>query len=63
VTFKDVLGIALGSSQSGQLVFAYNTFVAIQLALHAVLEGSERLGQQGDDREPASDRNFLAAIG
>jgi hypothetical protein len=63
LTFKDVVGIGFRSSQSGQLVFAHDPFVAVQLALHAVLENASRFGQQADDREAPSNCNFLVAIG
>jgi hypothetical protein len=62
VTFKDVVGIGFRSSRSGQLVFAHDAFVAIQLALNAVLENVERVGEQTDDRKASPYRDLLAAI-
>jgi hypothetical protein len=63
VTFKDVVGIGFPSSQAGQLVLAHDAFVAIQLALYAVVENAARFGQQTHDYEASPNRNFLVTIG
>ena len=63
VTLNQMVGIGFRVSKSGQLVFAYNTLVAVQLTLHAVLENAGRFGQQTYDREASLSRNLLVSIG
>jgi hypothetical protein len=58
-----MVGIELRSLRSGELVFAHNAFVAVQLALDAVLENAGGFGQQADDLETPPDGDPLVPIG
>jgi hypothetical protein len=63
LTFNEVVGIGRAPSQSDQLVFANDALVAVQLALHAVLENAGRLGQEANDGEASPNRCLLVTIG
>jgi hypothetical protein len=63
VNLRDVVGIELCVSLSRELIFAHNAFVAVQLALHAVLENAGLFGQQADDLEAPPGRMLLVPIG
>jgi len=61
--FRDIVGIEPTLSRSGELVFAHDAFVAVQLALYPVLENAGGFGQQTHDLETPSDGNPLVPIG
>jgi len=61
--FRDIVGIEPTPSRSGELVFAHDAFVAVQLALYPVLENAGGFGQQTHDLETPSDGNPLVPIG
>jgi len=63
VTFRDIVGIEPASSCSGELVFAHDPFMPVQLALYPVLENAGRFRQQTDDFEAPPDLNPLVSIG
>ena len=61
--FRDIVGIEHTPSRSGELVFAHDAFVAVQLALYPILENARGFGQQTDDLETPPDGNPLVPIG
>ena len=66
VTLRDVVGIEdieLCVSLTRELIFAHNAFVAVQLALHTVLENTGLFGQQADDLKAAPGRVLLVPVG
>ena len=63
VTFRVVVGIGVGFSLLGKLIFAHDAFVAVQLALHAVLANAGLFGQQADDLKTPPRCTLLVPIG
>jgi hypothetical protein len=58
-----MVGIELRPLRSGELVFAHNAFVSVQLALDAVLENAGGFGQQADHLKAPSGGWSLVPIG